>query len=53
MAGNYYLTIFLLSCAKDDVFYDTTIYETGLLGDWFLNKTYISPSGATEWKDVD
>ena len=57
MAVKFSLTIFLLfflTCQKsDDEIYDTPIDETGLIGEWLLKETYISPGGATEWKDVD
>ncbi|MDO1511462.1 lipocalin family protein [Maribacter confluentis] len=46
------LLLFFLTCQKDDIFYDTPIDETGIVGEWLLKETYISPGGETDWKDV-
>lgn len=45
--------LFFLTCQKDDVFDDTPIDQTGLVGEWLLTETYISPGGKTEWKKVN
>lgn len=45
--------LFFLTCQKDDVFDDTPIDQTGIVGEWLLKETYISPGGETEWKEVN
>ena len=46
--------LFLMQCQNDDVtFDDTPIDDTSLVGEWLLTASYVSPGGATEWKEVD
>ncbi|WP_324026406.1 hypothetical protein QSV08_02845 [Maribacter sp. BPC-D8] len=46
--------LFLMQCQNDDMpFDDTPIDDTSLVGEWLLTESYVSPGGATEWKDVE
>ena len=46
--------LFLMQCQNDDMpFDDTPIDDTSLVGEWLLYESYVSPGGATEWKDVE
>lgn len=42
----------LFACENDDS-NGIPIDETGLVGEWLLTASYVSPGGTTEWKDVD
>lgn len=41
------------ACESDDAFDDTPIDNQSLVGEWLLTESYVSPGGATEWKDVE
>ncbi|WP_396634076.1 hypothetical protein [Maribacter sp. R86514] len=46
--------LFLMQCQNDDMPYDDTpVDDTSLVGEWLLTASYVSPGGATEWKDVE
>ncbi|MDO6472344.1 hypothetical protein [Maribacter sp. 1_MG-2023] len=46
--------LFLMQCQNDDMpFDDTPVDDTRLVGEWLLTESYVSPGGATEWKDVE
>ncbi|TDT40599.1 hypothetical protein CLV90_3448 [Maribacter spongiicola] len=57
MAIKFTVAIFLLllmQCQNDDMPYDDTpIDDTSLVGEWLLTESYVSPGGATDWKDVE
>ena len=45
--------LFLLTCQNDDMaFDDSPVGYSGLIGEWLLKETYISPGGPTEWQKV-
>ena len=46
--------LFLMQCQNDDMpFDDTPVDDTSLVGEWLLVESYVSPGGATAWKDVE
>ncbi|WP_405414080.1 hypothetical protein [Maribacter sp. Asnod1-A12] len=48
-----FCTLLCIACESDDAFDDTPIDNPSLLGEWLLTASYVSPGGATEWKDVE
>lgn len=48
-----FCALLCIACESDDAFDDTPIDNPSLLGEWLLTTSYVSPGGATEWKDVE